>query len=225
MRGQLPDYGKLSFSQCGEDLIMQYLFNDLNIDQPSFIDIGAHHPKFLSNTYIFYLKGSRGINIEPDPELFQNFLIDRKEDKNLNIGIAAEPGEADFYIMNPSTLNTFVKEEAERINKEDSSYFIKKTLKIKLEPVAAVIQQYSNGIFPDMLSLDVEGMDEAILQTINYTSSVPKVICVESLSFSAKGEGIKNQHLLNYLIDKGYSIYADTFINTILVHRNSKLGH
>jgi hypothetical protein len=60
-------FEKKSFSQSGEDLIIDFIFNALGISRPSYIDIGAHHPYYLNNTAIFYLRGARGINIEPDP--------------------------------------------------------------------------------------------------------------------------------------------------------------
>src|SRR5258705_5903293 len=85
-------YRQNSFSQSGEDLIIKFIFNALGIDKPSYIAIGAHHPYFLNNTAIFYESGSRGINIEPNDENIILFNRYRKQDINLNIGIAQETG-------------------------------------------------------------------------------------------------------------------------------------
>src|SRR5688572_17355247 len=86
------EYRKISYSQSGEDLIIKYIFDNLGISQPSYFDIGAHHPFFLSNTALFYSLGCRGINVEPDPSLFTPFKDKRKEDINLNIGISSSEG-------------------------------------------------------------------------------------------------------------------------------------
>ena len=111
---------KKSFSQSGEDLIVKYIFDILNIYKPSYLDIGAHHPTYLSNSALLYLNGSKGINIEPDPLLFKKFLKGRKNDINLNIGISDKEEVLDFYILNNPTLNTFskkkVKAMAKRVN-------------------------------------------------------------------------------------------------------------
>jgi hypothetical protein len=40
-----------SFSQSGEDLIVKFIFDILKIKKPTYIDIGAHHSSYLSNTY------------------------------------------------------------------------------------------------------------------------------------------------------------------------------
>ena len=211
------NYVHNSYSQCGEDLIIDFIFQQLAIDKPSYIDIGAHHPRFINNTYLFYKKGARGISIEPDPSLIAEFNSLRKEDINLNIGIGDKNGEADFYIMNEPTLNTFVREEAERTSDEKGGYHIKEVKKIMISPLADVINKYCNGKFPDLLSIDVEGLDEQILKSIDYNSAVPKVMCVETLTFSSKGKGVKKTELIEFVKSKGYMIYADTYINTIFV--------
>ena len=53
-------FRKTSFSQCGEDCIVDFMFKFKKIEKPSYIDIGAFHPFELSNTAKFYLTGSRG---------------------------------------------------------------------------------------------------------------------------------------------------------------------
>ena len=105
-------YKKISFSQSGEDLLIKFIFDSLGIKNPSYLDIGAHHPFKLSNTALFYMNGSRGINIEPDPDLFAEFIKFRRKDINLNVGITEHEGHMDFYIISVPTLNTFSAETA-----------------------------------------------------------------------------------------------------------------
>ncbi|MDQ3112115.1 MAG: FkbM family methyltransferase [Bacteroidota bacterium] len=214
------DYVRTSYSQCGEDIIIDFLFYQIGIEKPGYIDIGAHHPKYINNTYLFYQKGSRGISIEPDPALISQFNSLRKDDINLNIGIGDTNGEADFYIMNEPTLNTFVREEADRATQENAGYQIKEIKKIKIAPLVDVINKYNGGVFPDLLSIDVEGLDEMILKSIDYNSVVPKIMCVETLTFSTKGRGEKKTALIEFIKSKGYMVYADTYINTIFVREN-----
>jgi FkbM family methyltransferase len=210
---------KKSYSQSGEDLIVKFIFDNLGISQPTYIDIGAHHPYYLSNTALFYELGSRGINIEPDPSLFKAFLKEREHDKNVNVGIGAERGLADFYIISVPTLNTFSKTEAEDyINEGD--YHITEVVKIPVNSLNNIIQEYNDGKFPQFLNVDAEGIDELIIRSINYDKSYPLVICIETLSFSSTGNGIKNTTITDYLIQKGYMVYADTNINTILVKKD-----
>lgn len=214
------NYVHPSYSQCGEDLIMDFVLRDLGIEKPSYIDIGAHHPCFINNTFLFYQKGARGINIEPDPLLFAEFVNMRKEDTNLNIGIGEKSGEADFFIMSEPSLNTFSEKAAFEMANENKNLQIRETRKINVKTVAEVISQYNNGNYPDLLSIDVEGLDEQIIKSINFEGVVPKIMCVESLTYSTSGNGEKKTDLIEFIKSKGYLSYADTFINTIFVKEN-----
>jgi len=215
---KISPHRKISYSQSGEDLIVKYIFGCLGLQSPDYIDIGAHDPFYLSNTAIFYESGSRGINIEPDPGLFKNFITYRPDDKNLNIGISNTEDVKDFYIINVPTLNTFSKEEAERYSSE-GDYFISNTIKIKTDRIQNIITQHANNKFPQFMNIDAEGIDELIIDSIDFATNFPLVICIETLSFSESGRGIKNIKLIEKIANAGYLNYADTNINTIFVKK------
>ena len=61
-------YGQTSFSQEGEDLILQRYFEGKT--KGFFVDIGAHHPIRFSNTYHFYRRGWRGMVVQHASLLF-----------------------------------------------------------------------------------------------------------------------------------------------------------
>ncbi|MFZ2167330.1 MAG: FkbM family methyltransferase [Minisyncoccia bacterium] len=208
---------KETYSQNGEDRIIWFIFRALGIEKPSYIDIGAHDPIYASNTALLYKNDSRGINIEPNPILFKRFLNKRKNDVNLNIGIAESAGTLDFYEMSGPALSTFSKEEAERMAREYDNLSIVRTFPVEVKTVAEVIQKYAGGVFPDFLSVDVEGLDESILHSIEWSGSRPKVICVETISYSPTRNGVKNHALISYIESKGYLLLADTYINSLFV--------
>ena len=215
LHGDRDKFKKISFSQCGEDIIIDTVFLLRGIKKPTYIDIGANHPEFLNNTAIFYKRGSRGINIEANPLLIGEFKKKRSEDINLNIGIGEVAGEMDFFVMADDTLSTFSKEECDRMvavgNKLDSVH------KVKVNTIKEVLEKYTNGIFPDLLTIDVEGLDFQILKTINFEHSFPKVICVEAAEYSPIGAGARRTELIDYLLGKGYYEYANTNLNAVLV--------
>lgn len=207
---------KKTYSQNGEDRLVWFIFHALGISKPSYLDIGAHDPLYASNTALLYRHGSRGINIEPTPILFKRFLRKRRGDVNLNIGVADHSGTLDFYVMSGPALSTFSKEEAERMTRE-YGHTISRTIPVEVKTVAEVIARYAHGTFPDFLSLDVEGLDEEILHSIDFTHSRPKVICVETISYSPRRDGVKDHALIKWIENKGYLLIADTYINSLFV--------
>lgn len=208
--------GKVSYSQCGEDLIVRYVFDFLKIPTPTYLDIGAHHPTFLSNTFLFYQQGSSGLNIEPDPKLFEPFPKQRSRDTNLNIGISDQEGDLPFYVMSAPTLNTFSEVDA-RAAVAQGRIKIEKIFPVKVRPINAVLQEFLPDVPLDFLSIDVEGLDFAILSSMDFNRWRPKVICAETITYSEANRGEKIPEIAGLLHKLGYEAYADTHINTIFV--------
>ena len=211
-------FEKKSYSQCGEDILLDYIFNLRNIQRPSYLDIGANDPYFLNNTAIFYEKGSRGVNIDANPFLIENFKKYRPHDINLNFGISNKEDESDFFIMQDNTLSTFSKPEYENLVADKKK--LAQIKKIRLTTVSNILEQYFDNRFPDFLTIDVEGMDFQILQSIDFGKSSPKVICVEAAEYSPIGAGKRRDDLINFLTAKGYYEYANTNLNAIMVKRD-----
>ncbi|MEM1157459.1 MAG: FkbM family methyltransferase [Verrucomicrobiota bacterium] len=205
---------KISFAQNGEDLIIWQALSACQIKEPFYLDIGAHHPRKLSNTMLFYLFGFRGMNIEPDPDLFAEFPKSRPEDLNLNVGVGEKETIARFYRMRDPLLNTFNAEEAQRLAQEENME-LKSTLDIPVKTINQIFEQAPQKI--DVLSLDTEGNDLTILKSLNFSLFRPTVICVETLTFSTRHQGTKLSEFDTLLETHNYQKYADTHINSIYV--------
>lgn len=213
---------KVSYSQCGEDLIVDFLLTwVLKIESPTYLDIGAHHPWSLNNTMLFYKRGLTGINIEPDPVLFQDFIKYRKKDININkgIGFTKNSEVADFYIMSYKALNTFSKEEAEKIHRA-GTVKIDTIKQVELININEVLLKYHSNKALDFLSIDVEGLDFDILKSIEFEKYKINSICVETVEYLNGNDLKKKVDIQEFLFSKGYSDYATTPINAIFVRKD-----
>lgn len=80
----------------------------------------------------------------------------------------------------------------------------------------ALMEQYfPHGV--DVLSIDTEGYDLEILQSLDFAKYRPRILCVETLRFNEAGREEKQAAILDYVRAQGYVVYADTFVNTIFV--------
>jgi len=210
-----------SYSQCGEDLIINFIFeNYLKINKPSYLDIGAHNPTYLSNTYFFYQRGCHGVCIEPDPNLCDKIRNKRSRDTCLNVGVGfSSEANADFYVMTTKTLNTFSEEEAKRYQSYETQK-IEKVLKIPLIPVNEIIRNNFKSC-PNLVSLDVEGLDLNILKSFDFTNYRPEIFCIETLTYVEDKSETKITEINDLLSSKDYMVYADTYINTIFVDKKA----
>ncbi len=211
-------FGKMSYSQLGEDLILDQIFNSLDVFKPLYLDIGAYHPVHLSNTFRFYRKGASGVCVEPDPNRYAYFKRLRKRDICLNVGVGSDDqANADYYVFSPPTLNTFSKEEAQRYQ---AGHTLQKVLKVRLLSVNHIISQYCSKT-PDLISIDVEGMELEILRALDLSRFRPTVLCVETLTYTTDKSETKVTEVNKLLLGKGYFIYADTYVNTIFVDQRT----
>lgn len=204
-----------SYAQAGEDLLIRFLFGMLDIDRPTYLDIGAYHPWRYSNTALLYVGGSRGINVEPDPDSADFFRRERPRDLTRNVGCGPEPGLLTFFRMSAPTLNTFSRASAEASVKESGGrYRITSTMDVEVRTVPQILDGLA---CPDLVSLDVEGMDLDILRTLPTWGGRPAVLCVETATYSEIGGSVKLTEPADFLAGHGYVQFADTWMNTLFV--------
>lgn len=209
-------HGRLSFSQCGEDLIVKFFFESRGIRHITYLDIGANHPWKFNNTALFYEEGSRGVNVEPDPDLYELLCRQRKRDTNINVAIDAKEGEVEFFLFKEHTMNTISAEEARR-NMNERGFRFRKSVKIKALTLDSIVERYFGGRYPDFLSIDAEGLDETIIGSLDSSRELPKVICIETVGYTPDMSGTKNHLIFTTLKQKKYKVFADTYVNTIFV--------
>ncbi len=206
-------HGRTSYAQCGEDLVLRFVFDSLGIANPSYLDIGANDPVRFSNSYLFYQHGATGVCVEPDPRLAARLRRKRPRDKILEVGVAARPGALEFFVMSEPVLNTFSRVEAERL--VGMGHRIETTLEVRVVTVEEVLGQFDGT--PDILNLDVEGMDAEIVATFDFKRHRPIACCIETLTYSETGYGEKIEPIFEKMATQGYFAYADTHVNTIFV--------
>jgi FkbM family methyltransferase len=208
-----------SYSQAGEDMIVNYLFTSLGIQYPTYLELGTNQPILCNNTYFFYQKGCKGVCIEPDKEMCK--IIRRKRDKDtvLNIGIGLNNNPEAFFYLFPGRMNawsTFSEEEAKVRKKKSGLQFERVT--VPLKTINDIIEKYFNPC-PNFISIDVEGIDLEILKSLNFNRFKPEVICVETITFSITNTEEKLQGIIDFMHAQGYITYGDTHINTIFCRK------
>ena len=163
-----------TFAQAGEDIVLQRIF--LGKKKGFYVDVGAYHPFRLSNTYLFYLNGWSGINIEPRPgsrKLFQKY---RPNDINLEVGVSDGAKVLNYHIFEVDTLNQFSSDGSPTIKK-----FQNKVVPIKTMPLSSILDEYALEKI-DFISIDTEGSEHRVLISNNWIDFSPSVVLIEQHS-------------------------------------------
>jgi FkbM family methyltransferase len=208
-----------SFSQKGEDRI---IFELLGYPSRGFyVDVGAYHPMTFSNTYYFYLRGWRGINIEPMPHHYKLFVQDRMRDINLNCGVGRVSDNLTFYQLDPETLSTFSQAEAERVAQLPDHRLVQK-YPVEVRSLRDIFEEQQPPII-DFLSIDVEGGEMDVLEGNDWSRWCPRVIVLETLKYSPTPGNFEERGMLSvfqpYLAEKGYRLAHDTQLNSIFIRQ------
>ena len=205
-------YGRRFYSQAGEDMLLS-LYYEGKKHKGFYVDVGAHHPYRFSNTAYFYKRGWRGINIEPTPSLFKAFPRLRRRDINLNVGIG-NGEKLTFYVFNEGALNTFDPEIARsRDGSYDGKYRIIDRIEVQTRTLADILDKHLPAGTPiDLLTIDVEGMDFAVLKSNDWTKYLPQFILVECES---ELDDLSDDEIYQFLHAKGYSIAGRTLYTTL----------
>jgi FkbM family methyltransferase len=205
------NFGRTSFSQEGEDMILSRIFEDR--ETGFYVDIGAHHPQRFSNTMLFYQKGWRGINIDALPGSMEAFQKERPEDINLEIAISDKVEELRFYIFNDTALSTFSRTLAEEYKYKDE-YSVAGEILLKTRRLEDIfIKHLPPGQRIDFMSVDVEGLEMNVLKSNNWKVFKPQVVLTEVLEFDFNN--FPDTELYYFMKNNGYSFFAKTR-NTVI---------
>jgi hypothetical protein len=174
---------KKSFSQYGEDLIIHQYFKAIDLfNEGVYIDIGAYHPKWISNTYLLSKYGWKGFVVDVDSaklNLFKNFR------KNcITICAAIAPGKSDqsINIYNFKKLFSEIDTLDENIaiqNKKrfNCDFIINKITTLNVNDLLDNCYKVHGKC--DFINIDIEGLDDLVLKEINFNKFKPKLICFE----------------------------------------------
>ncbi len=167
-----------SYSQFGEDAFLNAFFGD--VKQGYYVDVGAFHPYEISNTYLFYRRGWRGINIEPNPDHFRRFPACRPGDININAAVSTQAGVVPFTC---DGHYSGIDDHTHLFRGRDASA---KRVNVEALPLSQILDSHlPNAQAIDFLSVDCEGHDREVLESNDWGKYRPRVVLVEDQEQSA----------------------------------------
>ncbi len=171
----------VSYAQNQEDVVLARLF----AGQPSgcYLDAGAAHPVKDSVTKHFYDRGWRGINIEPNPELFELLDAERPGDVNLRVAVSDAPGEASLHLYADPTL-WGVATLDEREVARNPQYA--RAVTVEVSTLAIVCSQFLGDRAIDFMSIGVEGHERNALLGMDWERQRPRVLVIEATRPSSR---------------------------------------
>lgn len=203
--------------QMAEDVILRKYFPKKY--KGFFVDVGCFHPVKYNNTYWFYKRGWRGINLDIDQIKIDGFNIVRPGDTNISVAVSNEEGTVTYYSNGFYTPTvTLSKDFTDDRTPDKLSQYVAKTTQAC--PLTAIIDdtKYKDRRI-DILSVDVEGHDIHVLRSLDFERYAPKLIAVESQLDDFPG--IQQSETYQFLMSKGYHFINWVGMTLIFQHPNA----
>jgi FkbM family methyltransferase len=208
----------LSYAQRFEDLYLMRCFGERT--DGFYIDIGSGHPVYDNVSFAFYLKGWRGITVEPNPWLSPLSRAVRPRDRHVEALVGSGSGQATFYLVREfHGLSTMIEGHA----RAALTQFGKSAdaITVPLTTLSALCSGQAPASF-DFLKIDVEGAEPDVLLGGDWRRYRPKLVVVEALAPYTLAPAFEQWE--PFLAQHGYSyVWFDSLNRYYLAEEASEL--
>jgi len=174
---------QLSYAQNLEDYHLDLVF--AGQDAGTYVDVGGGHPVADNVSFWFYLKGWRGLVVEPQQALAAIYAHVRPRDHTVSCLAGRAEGEAEFHVVDKlHGFSTTVREHAAGTGQFGTSF---KTIVKPVRTLAALIVEAGLATI-DFLKIDVEGAEADVLAGMDFARWRPRVVLVEAVAPGSMAE-------------------------------------
>jgi FkbM family methyltransferase len=204
-----------SYAQFGEDRLIDRFFGTR--EHGVYVDVGCNRPISYSNTWKLYLRGWHGIAIDANPTVLAEYARVRRNDIALNEVISMSTTPVDFYIPHHSHLIAGIGEQtAGPWQRTTSNSKVVTYYPVRL---GSLLERYGVESCFDFLSIDTEGHELDVLQSLDLAQFTPTLIAVEIHDFEIKDPDKSAVYAL--LVNHDYRIMAYLPPTVFFAWRNS----
>lgn len=173
----------LSYAQNMEDYVLARVFEG---EGPGvYVDVGGGHAVADNVTFHFYLRGWRGLVVEPQAHLAALYAHVRPRDVVASVLVGRAAGEAEFHeVERLHGLSSMVAASAEAARGYGASV---RTRRLPVTTLAALCEEHDLGRV-DLLKVDVEGAEAEVLAGNDWARFRPRVLCIEAVSPGAPAD-------------------------------------
>ena len=208
------EFAKISFSQQGEDLILERLLQqaismDIDTHDGFYIDVGAYHPHSHSTTYLLYERGWRGIAIDMSEATCSLYRKIRPRDIVVNAAATDREGTMTGYFANEISLRNTIEADglADWVDYSEKE--------VPVRRLDNILAEHPEGQEIDYLNIDAEGAEISVMDGLDLAKWRPKVISIEIHGRDIP-EAIQSD-IAQYLLERDYVLMGSAVITYLFV--------
>lgn len=168
---------QLSYAQNLEDYHLEQVFAGQAAG--TYVDVGGGHPVADNVSFWFYLKGWRGLIVEPQEHLAALYAPIRPRDHTVSCLAGRTAGQVDFHVVDQlHGFSTTVRANADGAAKFGARF---DTVQKAMRPLSDLCAEAGLSSI-DFLKIDVEGAEADVLAGMNFQRLRPRVVLVEAIA-------------------------------------------
>ena len=198
-------------SQLGEAVAARA---EMKPDWPKWVvEVGANDGVTNSNSRLFVKDGWNAILIEPNPPVFaklEKAVANYPKALPIQMACTPEPGTVKLKIYDNDPTGQLSKIGGDDEVRSEFDHDLEKTIEVESDTLTSILKK--NNVPKDfsLLSVDTEGLDLQIFQTLDFTQFRPRIVISETDDEEAV-EAPKRQ----LLKDAGYEIFDEVGVNSL----------
>jgi FkbM family methyltransferase len=212
-------FAKATLSQSAEDIIIEKILKDAKKNKGIFVDVGCNHPIEYNNTYLLYLRGKRGINIDGNADLIKLYSKYRNNDTNLNYLISDKEEEVVFNLSHKDKISTIHFDEIEEGNEKQFPTHLRTKMTTKTLNTVLIENNIVGAGEIDLLCIDVENHDFEVISSIDLNKYQPYLVVIEILNLDINNPTANKTY--NLLYQNGYKLKHFVFSNGFFIREQA----
>jgi len=198
-----------SYAHSGEDRWVLDALSRTDLSRGIYVDVGAWHPSRISNTYLFYRRGLRGVLVEPNARMVRLLRRFRPRDWVIAGGCGEVSEVRNLYVYSTSADSSF---SSERVPWNEVHKRLRRveTCLVPVLPLDTILAPVDHD-WVYFLSVDAEGLDDSVLRGATGTLRRTLFTCVEVLPTNPGMDA----RIARIMEESGFSPARRTPYNTI----------
>ncbi|MGG5809871.1 FkbM family methyltransferase [Falsiroseomonas sp. CW058] len=220
---QAPDIPVRSieyYAQCGEDVIVLALLRavalreGLDLSRERYLEIGANHPVATNATWLLHRAlGMTGVLVEANPRLLGPLRAHRPGDEILHAAVHVGEGDSiELYVSNQNELSSLDRDFV--LQWRDGVVGEREVVTVPAIRVDDLLARHFPDRPPAFVSIDIEGLDLAVLRDLDFARFRPLVVQAEPSDHHHPGN---TEAIARFLGSVGYVVVARTEVNLISI--------